>query len=66
MLHNRGTNNEQMEGKKMLPEAVLRRLVREASRHLGDPQSKKSLRDLCRRFLGQHRVAPKQWGGRDD
>jgi hypothetical protein len=44
-----------------IPELMHRRLVREASLHLGDRQSSRTLRDLCRRFLAQNPLPVKPY-----
>ena len=45
----------------MIPAFVIHRLAREASKHLSDPNSPKSLRELCRRFLDQNKIPPKAY-----
>ena len=44
-----------------IPELMHRRLVREACLHLGDPQSSRTLRDLCKQFLEENPLPVKPY-----
>ena len=39
-----------------MPKEMVLRLIREAAMHLSDANSSASLREICRRFLAQHKI----------